>query len=93
MTFPSLKALFTKEVKKPCWTTKIDLTVHSFERHGPLARLPKGLVIGAVPEREDARDTGFQTQVAKFESKLPPGAHLSGPARSADKQQAASSKY
>src|SRR5258708_7779558 len=49
-----LKALFTKEIEDALLDNKIDLAVHSLKDMA--AEMPKGLVLGAVPEREDPRD-------------------------------------
>ena len=49
-----LKALFTKEIEEALLDRRIDLAVHSLKDMS--AELPEGLVIGAVPEREDCRD-------------------------------------
>src|ERR1019366_7233573 len=49
-----LKALFTKEIKEALLDRRIDLAVHSLKDMS--AVLPEGLVIGAVPPREDPRD-------------------------------------
>ncbi len=48
------KALFTKEIEEALLARRIDLAVHSL-KDLPV-ELPPGLVIGAVPVREDARD-------------------------------------
>src|SRR5512145_1239246 len=48
------KALFTKEIEEALLARRIDLAVHSL-KDLPV-ELPAGLVIGAVPAREDARD-------------------------------------
>lgn len=48
------KALFTKEIDEALLDGRIDLAVHSL-KDVPF-ELPAGIVIGAVPEREDPRD-------------------------------------
>jgi hydroxymethylbilane synthase len=67
------KALFTKEIEAALLEGRIDCAVHSLKDMP--AELPPGLVIGAVPEREDVRDV-FISHKAATVADLPPGAPL-----------------
>lgn len=67
------KSLFTKEIERALLDDEIDLAVHSLK--DVPAEPPEGLVIAALPPREDPRDA-FLSQ--KFDSlqALPEGARL-----------------
>jgi hydroxymethylbilane synthase len=67
------KALFTKEIEEALLDGRIDCAVHSMK--DVPAELPPGLVIAAIPEREDPRDA-FLSRGAKTLNDLPKGARL-----------------
>jgi hydroxymethylbilane synthase len=67
------KALFTKEIEEALLDGRIDVAIHSMK--DVPAETPPGLVIAAVPEREDARDAFVSNQFVTF-SDLPRGARL-----------------
>ena len=67
------KGLFTKELEEALLESRIDLAVHSMKDMP--AQMPKGLEIGAVLPREDARDA-FISLSAKSLKNLQPGAKL-----------------
>jgi hydroxymethylbilane synthase len=67
------KALFTKEIEEALFAGRIDCAVHSLKDMP--AELPPGLVIGAIPEREDPRDA-FISRKAACLADLPQGAVL-----------------
>jgi hydroxymethylbilane synthase len=67
------KGLFTKEIEEAMLDGRIDCAVHSMKDMP--AVLPPGLVIAAVPEREDPRDA-FLSPVAERLEDLPQGARL-----------------
>ena len=64
------KGLFTKEIEEALLDGRADLAVHSLKDLP--TELPEGLVLAAVPEREDARDA----VVGKMLSELPRGARV-----------------
>ena len=65
------KGLFTKELDEALLDGRIDLAVHSLKDLP--TRLPDGIELACVPEREDPRDA-FVSLKAKSLSDLPPGA-------------------
>jgi hydroxymethylbilane synthase len=64
------KGLFTKEIEEALLDGRADLAVHSLKDLP--TELPEGLVLAAVPEREDPRDA----VVGKRLADLPPGARV-----------------
>ena len=50
----SLKSFFTKEIEHELLNGDIDIAVHSMKDMPAVS--PKGLICGAIPDREDARD-------------------------------------
>lgn len=67
------KALFTKEIEEALLEKRVDLAVHSMKDMPTI--LPDGLVIGAVPKREDPRDA-LLTRNGKGLEELPEGARI-----------------
>ncbi len=67
------KGLFTKEIEAALLAGRIDCAVHSLKDMP--AALPPGLVIGAIPEREDPRDVFISHKAASLAG-LPQGAVL-----------------
>jgi hydroxymethylbilane synthase len=67
------KGLFTKEIEEALRAGRIDCAVHSMKDMPAL--LPPGLVIAAIPEREDPRDA-FISPIAERLEDLPQGARL-----------------
>jgi len=65
------KGLFIKEIEEALLAGTVDLAVHSL-KDLPTA-LPAGLILAAVPPREDARDVLISAGAKAFEQ-LPPGA-------------------
>jgi hydroxymethylbilane synthase len=67
------KGLFTKELEDALLAGTIDIAVHSMKDLP--ATLPEGLMIGAVPPREDAREA-FLSVVARSLADLPSRARI-----------------
>lgn len=67
------KGLFTKEIEEALLDGRIDCAIHSMKDMPAL--LPEGLVIAAIPEREDPRDA-FLSRIAERMEDLPRGARL-----------------
>ncbi|MFC4306137.1 hydroxymethylbilane synthase [Cohnella boryungensis] len=67
------KGLFVKEIEDAMLNGDIDLAIHSM-KDMPF-ELPEGLVIGAVPEREDPRDCIISREGKRL-SELPQGARI-----------------
>jgi hydroxymethylbilane synthase len=67
------KGLFVKELEEALLDGRIDCAVHSMK--DVPAALPAGLVIGAIPEREDPRDAMISRSGARL-ARLPKGARL-----------------
>lgn len=65
------KGLFTKELDEALFDRRIDLAVHSLKDLP--TRLPEGIVLACVSEREDPRDA-FVSLKAKTLAELPAGA-------------------
>ena len=67
------KSLFTKEIEEALIAGRVDCAVHSM-KDVPAERQP-GLVLAAIPEREDPRDAFLSPRYASLED-LPQGARL-----------------
>ncbi len=67
------KGLFVKEIEEVLLNGQIDMAIHSM-KDMPF-ELPEGLVIGAVPEREDPRDC-IVSRGGKLLAELPQGARI-----------------
>ncbi len=67
------KGLFTQEIEEALLSGRIDCAVHSLKDMP--AESPPGLVIAAIPEREDPRDAILSPLYDSIDA-LPPGARL-----------------
>jgi hydroxymethylbilane synthase len=67
------KGLFIKEIEEALLAGEIDVAVHSL-KDLPTVQ-PEGLVLAAVPKREDARDVFIASNSQSLEN-LPPGARV-----------------
>ena len=67
------KGLFVKELEEALMDGRIDCAVHSMK--DVPAELPAGLLIAAIPEREDPRDALISQDDARLDE-LPPGARI-----------------
>jgi hydroxymethylbilane synthase len=67
------KGLFIKEIEEALLASEIDVAVHSL-KDLPTVQ-PAGLALGAVPQREDARDVFIARDGRSLEN-LPPGARV-----------------
>ncbi len=63
------KGLFVKEIENALLNEEIDIAVHSMKDMP--AEIPEGLIIGAIPIREDARDALISKNDLKFKE-MPP---------------------
>lgn len=70
-TQASLKSFFTKEIEKALLEKEIDIAVHSMKDMPAIS--PEGLICGAIPSREDARDVLVSKNNILFPN-LPKGA-------------------
>lgn len=69
----AVKGLFTKEIEEALRQGRVDVAVHSFK--DLLVNPPPGLVVAAVPEREDPRDA-LVTMGGRGLEDLPSGARV-----------------
>lgn len=67
------KGLFVKEIEQALLDGRADVAVHSLK--DMTALMPPGLLLGAIPEREDPRDAWVSPTGVRFEA-LPSGAKV-----------------
>ena len=67
------KGVFTKEIEEALLSKEIDFAVHSMKDLA--TELPKGLIVAAIPAREDARDV-LVTRTARSLGELSSGARV-----------------
>lgn len=67
------KGLFVKEIEAALLDGRADVAVHSLK--DMTSQMPEGLVLGAVPEREDPRDAWVSPQGMRL-AELPAGARV-----------------
>jgi hydroxymethylbilane synthase len=67
------KGLFIKEIEEALLGGQVDLAVHSLKDMP--AEVPEGLVLGAVPPREDWRDAFISSRYANL-AEIPPGGQV-----------------
>jgi hydroxymethylbilane synthase len=67
------KGLFIKEIEEALLTGQVDLAVHSLKDMP--AEVPEGLMLGAVPPREDHRDAFISSHYANL-AEIPPGGRV-----------------
>jgi hydroxymethylbilane synthase len=67
------KGLFIKEIEEALFSGRVDLAVHSLKDMPAL--VPEGLILGAVPAREDHRDAFISPRYVNL-AEIPPGGRL-----------------
>jgi len=67
------KGLFIKEIEEALLTGRVDLAVHSLKDMP--AEVPEGLILGAVPPREDCRDAFISSRYADL-AEIPAGGRV-----------------
>jgi hydroxymethylbilane synthase len=67
------KGLFIKEIEEALLADRVDLAVHSLKDMP--AEMPPGLMLGAVPPREDCRDAFISSRYANL-GEIPPGGRV-----------------